>query len=175
MPWHALGARTLAPALLLALAACDAPSGSAVLERRLLAEDPPELWRAEAVDAAGRAAGAVHICTNRNLRAGLVRANAEVNGTTCAPRRDPVERPGLYAVRCQLGGKTFGLTVNTTGDLARDFTARSSFTGLYGRDDVRAVQTRHYTRLGPCPAGWKVGDQGPPGGERTGNALDDMS
>ncbi len=175
MPITALSARTLAPVLLLALAACDRPTGSAVLEQRLIADDPPELWLAEALDDAGKAAGAIQVCTNRNLRAGLVRANAEVNGAACAPRRDAVEKPGLYAVRCQIGGKSFGLTVNTTGDLDRDFAVRTSFTSLYGRDEIRAVQTRHYARLGPCPAGWKVGDQGPRGGARTGNALDDVS
>ena len=42
------------------------------------------------------------------------------------------------------------------------------------QDDAKAEQTHHYRKLGPCPAGWKVGDQGPPGGPRSGNALDDI-
>src|SRR5215213_5255934 len=104
MPMPLVRARWFAPALCLALAACGAPTGSALIEQRALGMDPPQLWLAEALDSAGKRSRAVQVCTNQALRAGLVRANAEVNGQTCAPHRDPIERVGLYAVRCEVAG-----------------------------------------------------------------------
>src|SRR4051812_42924956 len=127
MPTLIPGVRTLACAALLpaalALSACG-PSGAKLVEVRAAQIDPPQLWLAEDLDAQGKPAGATRICTDSALRAGFVRANAEVNGMACAPHRDAVDRPGLYAVRCDLNGHTYGLTQNRSGDPLQDFQVR---------------------------------------------------
>jgi hypothetical protein len=169
MPTRLLRARTCAPAAALLLAACG-PSGAKLVEVRAAAIDPPELWLAEALDADGRSAGAVKVCTDHAMREGFARANAEVDGQTCAPHRDAVQRDGLYAVRCELNGHPYGLTLNRSGDPARDFSVRFTLTALDGTAGA-AAQTRRFRKLGPCPAGWQVGDQARLGAARGENAL----
>lgn len=164
------GARACAPAAALLLCACGAPTGAKLVEVRAAAIDPPELWLAEALDKDGQPASAVQVCTDHAMRQGFVRANAEVNGQACAPHRDAVERDGLYAVRCELNGHPYGLTLNRSGDPARDFTVRFTLTALDGTAGA-AAQTRRFRRLGPCPAGWHVGDQARVGGAKGENAL----
>ena len=175
MPTLLSGARACAPpaAPLLAallLAACGAPSGAKLVEVRAARIAPPQRGRAEALDAAGAPSGAIQVCTDTALRAGFLRANAEVDGQPCAPHRDAVDKPGLYAVRCDLGGRTFGLTQTRTGDPARDFQVRFRLAALDGTDAV-AAQTRHFRKLGACPAGGQVGDQARLGAPKGENAL----
>jgi len=168
-------ARWLAPAILLAplllsLAAC----GQSDREARLVAHqariDPPALWLAQAFDADGKVSGAVQICADSVLRDGFTRGNAEVGGQPCVARKTGVERPGVYANRCELNGVRFGLTVNRTGDLEKDFSVAFALTALDG-SGAKARQVRRYQRIGPCPAGWKVGDQAKPGQGREFNAV----
>ena len=163
-------ARWLAPALFLALGACGQPMAQVRLVAEQARADPPELWRVEALNAAGQPIGATLVCADRNMRAGFGRANAEVNGRTCAPMKGAVERPGLYAVRCELDGRRFGLTLSRSGDEARDFKVAFALTALDGTDVV-ARQVRRFQRVGACPAGWGIGDQGKPGGQPGVNAL----
>jgi hypothetical protein len=74
-------------------------------------------------------------------------------------------------VRCELNGHPFGLSVSRRDDPAQEFTVRFAMQALDGRD-AHAVQVRRYRKLGPCPAGWGIGDQGPAaGGPPSGNAL----
>lgn len=173
MPTLIPGARTCARAALLpavlALAACG-PSGAKLVEVRAAQIDPPQLWLAEALDGNGKPAAAIQVCADSALRAGFVRANAEINGMSCAPHRDAVDRPGLYAVRCDLNGRTYGLTQNRKGDPQQDFQVRFTLTALDGTD-VRAAQVRHYRKLGACPAGWGIGDQARLSAAKGENAL----
>lgn len=163
-------ARWLAPALLLALSACSRPDVEAQVMARQASMDPPQLWRVSALAADGSVAGDLMVCTDAATRAGFHRANAEVGGQTCAPRRDPVERAGVYANRCELNGRWFGLTVNRSGDQDRDFTVAFALKALDGTG-AGARQVRRYQRVGACPSGWGIGDQGRPGGDRGFNAL----
>lgn len=156
-----LRARTLAPVLLLPLLACAEPRAEARVAAAQMAADPPQLWLAQALDGE-RVSGEVMVCVDRVMRDGFARANAEVAGQPCLPFRDAVETPGLYAVRCQLGGRTFGLTVNRTGDPERDFTIRFALKALDGTGDA-AAQARRFRKVGACPAGWRIGDEGKPG------------
>ena len=99
-------ARRLAPAILLApiflltLAACGAPAAQSRLTANQAAQDPPQLWRVESLDNAGRVTGATLVCTDQSMRDGFGRADAEVWGRPCLPHRDAVDRPDLYAVTC---------------------------------------------------------------------------
>lgn len=154
---------------LLALAACRAPaSPEARIAARQASMDPPQLWLAEVVG--GGEGGAVFVCADDRVRQGLAAARAEVNGVPCESIGNPVEQRGLYAQRCKAGGVRYGLHVTTDGDRARDF--RVSF-GLQALDvPAPAVrQIRRYRMIGPCPAGWAIGDQARPGKRPVGNAL----
>lgn len=167
-------ARRLAPAILLApllgLAACGAPTAQSKLSATQADLDPPELWRVESLDDAGRATGATLVCADQSMRAGFARADAEVWGRPCLPHRDAVDQPHLYAVRCEIDGRRFGLTLNRSGDLRTDFKAAFALTALDG-SGATARQVRRFRRAGACPAGWIIGDQAKPGGRRGMNAL----
>jgi hypothetical protein len=168
-------ARRLAPAillapLLLALTACGAPTAQSKLTATQAALDPPELWRVESLDDAGRVTGATLVCADQSMRDGFARADAEVWGRPCLPHRDAVDRPHLYAVRCEIDGRRFGLTLNRSGDLRTDFQAAFALTALDG-SGATARQVRRFRREGACPANWIIGDQAKPDGRRGMNAL----
>lgn len=164
-------ARWLAPALLLALSGCGVQRAETRLAAHQAQVDPPRLWRVTALDAAGQPAGAVLVCADRTMTGAFARAGAEVNGQPCLPLKDGVERAGLFAVRCELNGRRFGLTVNRTGDPARDFTVAFALRTVDGGSEVGARQVRRFQKLGPCPQGWGIGDQAKPGEPRGVNAL----
>lgn len=159
-----LRAQTLALAILApwALTACDTQTR----ERRIAAHqqlvDPPALWRVESFDHYGHVSAVLQVCADRTVREGFGRAGPEINGRTCVNLRGGVDSADLYAVRCQLDGRRYGVTVNKTGDPERDFTAEIAVTALDG-SGITARQTRRFVRLGRCPAGWAIGDQVRPG------------
>jgi hypothetical protein len=168
-------ARWLAPAILLApvllaLVACSQPEREASLAARQAQMDPPALWLAQSFDADGKVTGAVQICADSMVRDGFTRGDEEVAGQPCLARKTGVERPGVYANRCELNGVRFGLTVNRTGDLEKDFTVAFALTALDGSGG-KARQVRRYQKMGPCPAGWSIGDQAKPGEDREFNAV----
>ena len=156
---------------LLAVAGCRAPSSTeARIVERQRAMDPPQLWLAEVTG--GPQAAAVFVCADDRVRQGLTAARAEVNGTPCASIGNPVEKPGLYAQRCGADGVRYALHVTTEGDQARDFQVAFALQSLDG--PAAAVrQTRRYRLIGPCPAGWRIGDQARPGKQPADNALGD--
>ena len=170
MPIPSFRARWLAPALCLALCACSQPDRQARITALQAQVDPPRLWLAQTLGVRGEVTGAVLVCADSNVRDGFSRGNAEVDGRPCLPHKDVVDRPGLYANRCELGGKRFGLTVNRSGDPDRDFTIAFALTALDG-SGAKSRQVRRYRDLGACPAGWSIGDQARPGQERGFNAL----
>lgn len=171
MPTPLVRARWLALALLAPLAGCG---GHSEVQARLTAHqravDPPRLWLAESLGPAGAPTAAVMVCADSTLRAGFRRANAEADGEPCLPMKGGVEKPGLYAVRCQLRGQTFGLTLTSAGDPDRDFTTTLALTLLDG-SGATTRQVRRYREVGPCPGGWAIGDQARPGERRRFNAL----
>lgn len=163
MPDPIVRARWLAPVLLLALAGCGGPDAQARLQARQAAVDPPRLWRVTA------GPDELLVCADSTMRGGFRRATAEIDGRFCQPRNDGADRPGLFAVRCELDGRRYGLTVDSRGDFERDFTASFSLAALDG-SGVVARQERRYRDVGPCPRGWDIGDQSRRG-EPASNAL----
>jgi hypothetical protein len=160
-----LPARRLAPACLAAwaalnLAACDTEKAIAPVAAQAAAVDPPQLWRAEALDRDGRVQKAVMVCVDSVLRQGLARANAEVNGEPCVAEGPLVSRPGQYALRCTAGGRRFALWTRSWGDPQNDLTVSFAANAL-DSSHQSVTQLRRYRRQGACPAGWRVGDQGP--------------
>lgn len=171
MRYPHLRARWLAPALLLiVVGGC----GAEPRERRIAAHqqlvDPPALWKIESFDHYGRVSGVLQVCADRTVREGFGRVGPEVNGEPCVILKGGVDRRDLYAVRCQVAGRRYGVTVNKAGNPERDFTAVIAVTSLDG-SGVGARQVRRFVRLGPCPGGWTIGDQARLGASRRVNAL----
>lgn len=177
MPNPLARARWLAPALLLAplsctFAGCGAPQAEARFAAAQAAADPTRLWEVTALDNDGRPSGRVLVCADRTLTDGFARAGAEVNGQPCVTPREGVQRPGLYATRCELNGRRFGITATRTGDETRDFTVAFAIHTLDGGGpEGVARQVRRYRAVGPCPVGWRIGDQARPHGAPTLNAI----
>lgn len=163
-------ARWLAPALLFVLTGCGAQPAESRLAAHQAQVDPPALWRIEALDAQGQPIAAVQVCADRTMREGFARALPEAAGQPCLPLKDKVEQTGLFAVRCELNGRRFGLTANRSGDPERDFQVAFAMKALDGTGDG-ARQVRRFKRLGPCPSGWGIGDQARVGQTRGVNAL----
>ena len=161
-----LRAAALAAAAIV-LAGCGAEDRQSRIQAAQAAVDPPALWLAQADDAGKQQ---LYVCADSVMRDGFRRANAEINGRACSPFKDGVDRPGLYATRCELDGRRFGLTVTQDGDPQRDFTVRFALAALDG-SGVQATQARRFRKVGACPAGWGIGDQARPGGRPGVNAL----
>lgn len=144
----------------LGVVACDgrADSEEARLLARQAALDPAQLWQAQAVVGRGIVMRTVRICADRKLRDSFQRAEPEVNAEPCRALGPAVTGPGLYALRCTAGGHRFGVTVTTRGDMDRAFEVNYSVAPL---DLERGpfIQTVRYQVLGPCPRGWRIGDQ----------------
>lgn len=157
-------------ALAAGAAGCDTSSAEARYVARQAAVDPPQLWLAEALGPQDQAVDAVYVCTDQGLREGLARAAVSVNGAPCLPYRDAVDRPELFAVRCEASGQRLSLTVNREGDQTRDFTVRVMVKRLDGSGQGGG-HVRRYRHVGSCPAGWAVGDQAKPGKPPSSNAL----
>ena len=161
-------ARWLAPLCL--LAACSGERAQTRLVAAQAQADPPRLWRVESIGTDGAASATLLVCADRTLREGFGRANAELNGAPCITLKGGVDRPGLFAERCQIEGRRYGLTVAKTGDPEHDFTATLAFTALDGSGG-KARQVRRFRETGPCPTGWGIGDQARAGAARGVNAL----
>jgi hypothetical protein len=150
----------LALSAALLLAACHGgPSTEAQLRARQQAVDPPQLWLMEdAQDTrSGPISGAAWVCADTPMRQTFSRTNAEIAGAPCADTVPPVLRPGFAAHRCEVGGRRYAITSQTVGDPAQDFRLTVMVTPL-SADLGPARTTRHYRRLGACPAGWRIGD-----------------
>ena len=158
-PLFAAGLAALAVAAL-GLAGCDGRGDgeAARLAARQAALDPLRLWEAKAVIGHGIVMRTVRICADAKLRDSFQRAQPQVNAEPCRTLGPVVAKPGLYALRCVADGQRFGVTVTTRGDMDRAFEVRYSVAPL---DQERGPfsQTVRYKLLGPCPAGWRIGDE----------------
>ena len=103
------------------------------------------------------------------MRLGFVRPSPGVGAMPCLMLETPVEVPGRYAFRCQLGDQEWAVTSLWRGDRARDFTD-SVFVSSLDAPFRTYAMNRRYRRLGPCPPGWAAGDSLDQQGRRA-NAL----
>lgn len=133
------------------------------LERQA-AVDPPELWRVEVV---GGDAHPVQVCVDSLLRTGFTAPLPEVGGQPCVLIGEPVETEGGRIGRCTSGGQALLFSVKTDGE-PPDFTVALRVETL-DRQAYAVTQTRRYTRLGPCPTGWNIGDNTDQEGRRRNN------
>jgi hypothetical protein len=161
----------LAPTLAL-LAGCGPPSPSVhatVLERQL-ALDPPQLWRVEALADDASAADTVRLCADTPLVQGFARPTPAMGETRCVFERQVVRTSHGYVQRCELFGRRYSVHVSVAGDPYSDFTVRMAMLPLQA-DHAGVAQTLRFRWLGPCPAGWKIGDTDKPGHGPRPNAL----
>ncbi|HEY9218722.1 MAG TPA: hypothetical protein VIO94_11775 [Phenylobacterium sp.] len=154
------------------LAACGPQPSSVratVLDRQL-ALDPPQLWRVEALSADGSAQDAVRLCADTPLMQGFAHPTPAIDGARCVFERQVVRTSQGYVQRCELFGRRYSVHVGVAGDRRSDFTVRMAMLPLQA-DHAGVAQTLRYRRLGPCPAGWKIGDTDKPGHGPRPNAL----
>jgi len=158
--------------LLLALGGCGPKGGEGQapsLKDRSLG--PPSLWRVEVVEDSGGQTGAVDVCAHPELISGFSRVEPSVNGQPCETygkvAKDTADE---HIERCEASGLRYGLYVTTTRKSPDDFTVRFALQPLQAAGG-KVVQARRYHRLGACPAGWKQGDQGKPGGPPTSSLV----
>ena len=150
-----------------------AGAGTPDTETRILARqeaiDPPQLWRVDALGPTGAVKASVFVCADTSVRETFVRARAEVNGEICKDTTPPVLKDNGWALRCQAHGWPFAVSATTLGDPRQDFRLNFGLTQLYyvpTAADPPAMsvrQSRHFRRIGACPAGWRIGDQARPG------------
>jgi hypothetical protein len=166
----AIGRTAMVLGVLLALGACDgAPDTETRILARQQAIDPPQLWLVQALGDAGAVKGSVFVCADTALRETFVRTRAEVNGEICRDTTSPVMKTNEWALRCEAGGLPFAISASTVGDPQRDFRLDFGLTQLYyfptvtGPQRMSVRQSRHFRRIGACPAGWRIGDQARPG------------
>ncbi len=134
--------------------------------------DPRELWSVEALPAQSGWAP-VKLCTDARTRSGFTTPLPSVGGAPCLPTSPPQQRANRLSTRCQVDGAPYVASAVVEGDTAADFTTAYRVTGLGGTWESPEVyeQTRRYRRLGPCPAGWAVGDHTDHAGERVGRSA----
>jgi hypothetical protein len=148
-------------ALLVALVAGpleDAGPSTARIQARLMAVDPPQLWRAEALSPSGAVLAATYVCADTPLASTFVRGLPEINGEPCRVSGPVVLKPKLFAARCEAFGRRFAVSAATVGDLTRDFRMDFALAALEA-PGTTARQIVRYTRLGTCPSGWTIGEQ----------------
>jgi hypothetical protein len=137
-----------------------------------------QFWRIAAEDAAK--SRPVYLCADQRTREGFIRPLPEIDGQPCNVLEPPVVRPGVFVAWCQSGDTRAVASSGIHGDLARDFTVttristRPSNSALI-KPESEFTQTRHYTFVGACPAGWAVGDSAAPGDKAAVNAMNGVT
>lgn len=167
------GVLAIAAVFALAAGSFAAGSGAQDTESKVLARqqsiDPLQLWQVDALSETGAVKASVFVCADASLRETFVRARAEVNGEICKDTTTPVMKENGWALRCAADGRPFAVSASTIGDPERDFRLDFAITELFFAPSpgdpkpAQARQSRHFHRVGHCPAGWRIGDQAKPG------------
>jgi hypothetical protein len=131
----------------------DVVQREALLRTRRDAIERPQLWSVQAV---GQGGVPVRVCTNEVMRAGFIRPTPSVGGQACELEGDAVRTAHGWSLRCRVGTDTYAVSSGAIGNRTRVFETRVSITPLQGRNPG-FQQTLRYARLGPCPAGWEIG------------------
>jgi len=157
------GRALLAAVLLFGTTACDgatAPQAATPVPEP--APGVAQLWQVDALDDGGRPQSTVLACVDDALREQFLATRAKVNGRPCMDITPPGQKSHGWVLRCQTQGRWFTLSSTSTGDETHDFRLEVDMTPVF--PDLGTVrQTRRFRRLGPCPAGWRIGDQAKPG------------
>jgi hypothetical protein len=161
--------------LLAGTAGCDRTKAPAADAEKTAAETsaptavPPSLWRIDVLSD-GAVTGSVNVCADERVAEGFKRPAPDVSGKPCLKVGEAVETDGSYSVRCRVDDQLYRVGSTVQGDPTREFTVEMAVT----RQDQKGPmfqQTRSYHRVGPCPAGWEVGDSGAPDAAEAVNTL----
>lgn len=159
----------LSAVLALGGACSEALTDSSRWERRQAAIDPPELWSVPALDAAAPS-HPVKVCADSVVRAGFAAPMPAFDGQACERQGDAVLDGAKRFALCETNGHRFAVTSSVEGDPEQALTVRFSVQPLRG-DRTTYGQTLRYQRLGPCPAGWRVGEHTDQHGRRLPSAF----
>ena len=160
----------LVAALALMASACQRQDAKRADEAKTpAASEENHLWRIE-VTQGGHAVSQVELCADPAIEASFSRPAPSIAGRECVRVDAPVVTATTYSVRCRTDDQLYRVGSLITGDRTRDFTVEMAVS----RQDEKGPsfeQTRRYTRIGPCPAGWKIGDSARPGQSEVFNTL----
>lgn len=128
-----------------------------------------QLWRIEVMQN-GQPSQPLEICADQAIEASFSRPVPTIEGRECVRVDDPTDTGATYSVRCRIDDQLYRVGSVTNGDRAREFTVEMAVS----RQDKKGPsfeQVRRYTRVGACPAGWKIGDSAAPGQTQVTNTL----
>ena len=125
---------------------------------RQQAVDPPRLWLMEDMDAAGAVRAAAYVCADTPMRKTFAKTTVPRSRAPCRRHGPAGAAAGVCGrIGARRDGRRYAITSETVGDPERDFRLTVMVTPL-SADLGPARTTRHYRRLGACPAGWRIGD-----------------
>jgi hypothetical protein len=153
----------LAALILLSLTACDAgQTAQAQAAAPVAPSGPSQLWQVDVLGEGGKPQASMLACVDDALREQFLLTRAKVNGRACYDITPQKEKSRGWSLRCQAQGRWFTLSSSATGDETHDFRLDVAMTPVFPElGTVR--QVRRFRRLGPCPPGWRIGDQAKPG------------
>ena len=157
--------------LMLTVTACSpekATTGAATAPAQPAAV-PAELWSIEVMDG-DKAVSRTDICADSQIREAFTRPAPSIGGQTCVRGHEPIEKDGVYSARCHVASQVYRVGAVTKGDTSRDFTVEMAV-AAQGLTGPTFEQVRRYRILGPCPAGWTVGDSAAPGATQVVNSI----
>lgn len=149
------------------LSACDDGSTSRMwgrLEAEAARKNPPQLWSA-AVEGQADAGRPVLVCADAAIRDGFRSIVPTVSGQMCTHGGEAIPTANGSRYTCRVNDATYAVSTGLVGDVKTDFTASSSVHPVAG-GGADITRSLHFKRVGPCPAGWKVGDTTNQKGER---------
>ncbi|CAN7504344.1 hypothetical protein LJR164_003454 [Phenylobacterium sp. LjRoot164] len=159
----------LVAALALIASACQREDAKPTQRTKAVASSETRLWRIEVVQI-GQPASQVELCADHAIEASFRRPTPSVAGRECVRVDAPVETATTYSVKCRTDDQLYRVGSSITGDPTSDFTVEMAVS----RQDKKGPsfeQVRRYTQIGPCPAGWKIGDSAAPGQTQVVNTL----
>jgi hypothetical protein len=152
--------------LTLCLAACEDSNAAAERFReRQRKYDPLQLWSVQVTWP--ERSSPITICADTFIREGFVRPLPNYAGKQCALHEPPTVMPTRVVMRCTLNDNDYLVRARVFGDPRSEFDLDYVIKGP--GPDVR--QIRHYKKLGPCPAGWEIGDNTDRRGKLRKNAM----
>jgi hypothetical protein len=157
-------AACLSIALVCAAGGCAKQTAAAAAPRR----PPPQFWLVQSVGA-GANVRPVRLCVDPLLRAGFTSFRVNLGKEACMA--DNLTSDASHETyRCTIAGTEYGAVTTWSRPGPDQLVVSSTLVDL---DDSTTVfaRTLRYSRLGPCPAGWRVGEATDQQGRRVSAAF----
>jgi hypothetical protein len=138
-------------ALLSAAGGCAKQTAAAAAPRRA----PPQFWLVESVGAEAKVRP-VRLCVDPLLRTGFTSFRVNLGKEACMA--DHLTSDATHETyRCSVGGSEYGAATTWSQPRPDQLVVSSTLVDLETSTTVFA-RTLRYSLLGPCPAGWRVGE-----------------